>query len=68
MSGWGEAAGAIFGWFSPEQRMKQKRIKRDELRAERKRITKPKTCTIAVAKRVMEIDAELEKIERDLGN
>jgi len=57
----------ITGWFSPEQRMKQKRIKRDALKKEREEVMKQK-CTYATVKRVQAIDEELEKIERDLGN
>ncbi len=66
-SGWGEAAGAVLGWFSPEQRMKAKRIKRAELIEERKKLL-DKVCTVAVAKRVQAINEQLDIIERDLGN
>lgn len=59
--------GDIVGWFSVEQRMKQKRIKRDALKEERVKLMKLK-CNTSVIKKVMAIDEELKKIERDLGN
>lgn len=67
MAGWGDAVGAVLGWFSPEQRMKAKRIKRDALKAEREKLLKG-ACTVATTKRVADIDDQLTIIERDLGN
>ena len=57
----------ITGWFSPEQRMKAKRIKKEKLKEERKRLMKGPSTPDSV-KRVTKIDKELEAIMRDLSN
>ena len=67
MADWGTAAGSILAWFSPEERMKQKRIKRDALNEERQKLIDG-ACTLQSIKRVEKIDEELKKINRDLGN
>jgi len=55
------------GWFSPEQRMKAKRIKKEKLKEERKKIMKLPSTPKRV-KRVAKIDKQLEAIMRDLSN
>jgi len=57
----------VTGWFSPEQRMKAKRIKKEKLNEERKRLM-GLPCTTAIIKRVTKIDKELKAIMRDLSN
>lgn len=65
MAGWGDAASAILGWFSPEQRAKAKRSKLEALKSERTRLMKGE-CTARAAARIQAIDAEIEVIDRDL--
>ena len=65
MADWGTAAGAILGWFSPEQRAKAKRAKLETLKNERIQIMKG-TCTARAADRIKQIDKEIEAIDRDL--
>jgi hypothetical protein len=65
MAGWGDAAGAVFGWFSPEQRAKAKRAKLEALKEEREKIMK-KPNTPELAKRIQKIDIEITVIDRDL--
>ena len=60
--------GDITGWFSVEQREKKKRVKRDALKIERRKLLKQRPTTVQITKRIMKIDDELEVIERDLGN
>jgi len=55
----------ISGWFSVEQRMKQKRIKLEELKEKRSKIML-EACTDKTAQEVMKIDEQIKKIERDL--
>jgi hypothetical protein len=59
--------GPLTKWLDPEERKKQKRIKRDELEEERTNIMKQKVTVINIH-RIMEIDEALKKINRDLGN
>lgn len=67
MAGWGDAAGAILGWFSPEQRMKAKRIKKKQLE-DRIRVLENGSCTLETAKKVDSLKAKLAKIALDLEN
>ena len=55
------------GWFSPEQRMKGKRIKKEKLNEERKRLMKL-PATKSNTKKVAKIDKQLKAIMRDLSN
>jgi len=65
MADWGTAVGSIVGWFSPEQRAKAKRSKLEALKQEREDYMKF-PCNADNAKRVYQIDKQIEIIDRDL--
>jgi len=59
--------GNLSGWFSPEQRTKAKREKRELLKKEIRKIKK-QPWTLELAKKMERLENELEKINASLGS
>jgi hypothetical protein len=57
---------AVAGWFSPEQRTKAKRERREAIKKEIRRL-KRLECTEEISRKIERLQNELEKINDSLG-
>ena len=58
---------SILAWFSPEARMKAKRIKLQQLLDEKEKLENG-DCTAIASARVTQIQQEIEAVQLDLKN